>query len=169
MTLENSPKCEDLDGLPLPLRTLTDEIEALGRLIDRLKTTRNSVIAFAPFGAGDLLAVAEMIYRFRRIRDAVFGEPLFSDPSWDMLLDLFIADQRGKEISVSSACIAAAAPSTTALRHLSNLVTIGLVQRVQCHQDARVVHVKLTSEGQDRIVRVLSSCSDMVRRRLAKI
>ena len=46
----------------------------------------------------------------------MFGEGLFADPAWDIMLDLFAARIEGKDITVSSAGIAACVPPTTALR-----------------------------------------------------
>jgi hypothetical protein len=46
---------------------------------------------------------------------AISSEDLFADPGWDILLDLYAARQEGKQVSVSSLCIAAAVPPTTAL------------------------------------------------------
>ncbi|HZF43726.1 MAG TPA: MarR family winged helix-turn-helix transcriptional regulator [Sphingomonadaceae bacterium] len=150
------PTPEDLDTLTLPLGIPTGDIEALGRVIDRLRAGQQRRADLDLPAPSNLVELAETIYRFRRCRDAVFDELAFSDPSWDILLDLFIADGRGRKISVSSACIGAASPSTTALRYLSNLVALDLVRRVESEQDARVVNVELTPTGRRKVARVLS-------------
>ncbi len=65
---------------------------------------------------------AKEYYRKRRLRERMFGNPdLFADPAWDILIDLFIASEEGRKISVSSACIASAVPTTTALRWIKIL------------------------------------------------
>jgi DNA-binding MarR family transcriptional regulator len=96
-----------------------------------------------------LLAVAEEIYKVRRKRDVqfeqFFGEGLFCDPAWDILLDLYINNGRSRTISVSSACLAAAVPTTTALRYISQLVRRRLAVRSPHPADRRVFVLHLTA------------------------
>ena len=49
----------------------------------------------------------------RRSREKIFQPDLFADPAWDILLDLFICDHINRDVSVSSACLAACVPPTT--------------------------------------------------------
>jgi len=77
---------------------------------------------------------ARRTYRNRRSRNALFAdEALFGEPAWDLLLDLFIAAKERKRVPVTSACIGAAVPTTTALRWLAVLEERGLVLRVADH------------------------------------
>ncbi|ABC63241.1 hypothetical protein [Erythrobacter litoralis] len=88
---------------------------------------------------------ASQIYRLRRRREELFGVPdLFGDPAWDILLDLYIASCKGKAVSVSSACVAACVPATTALRYLSRLEQLGLIARSADKNDRRRVLVALS-------------------------
>ncbi|MFM5908231.1 MAG: MarR family transcriptional regulator [Novosphingobium sp.] len=92
-----------------------------------------------------LAVAAREAYRARRLRAQFFeGMDLFGEPGWDLLLDLFIAAIEGKSVPVTSACIGAAVPTTTALRWLSILETRGLVVRRADGNDARRVFVELT-------------------------
>ena len=96
----------------------------------------------------NLLNLAVFIYDQRRRRCAVIGGPeLFGEPAWDILLDLYIAHARGKNVSVSSACIGSAAPPTTGLRWLGILQDEGLVLREADPRDHRRVNVRLSDEG----------------------
>ena len=72
---------------------------------------------------------------------------LFSDPAWDMLLDLAEARLAGKRVSVSSLCIAANVPATTALRRIGDLVAENLATRIRDPEDGRRVFVDLTDEA----------------------
>ncbi|WP_347402843.1 hypothetical protein [Altererythrobacter arenosus] len=63
------------------------------------------------------------------------------------MLDLYIAHARGKNVSVSSACIGSAAPPTTGLRWLGILQDEGLVLREADPRDHRRVNVRLSDEG----------------------
>jgi len=84
-------------------------------------------------------------------RQNYFPEGLFSDPAWDMLLDLTHARLSRKRVSVSSLCIASRVPATTALRRISDLVSQGLALRVRDEADGRRVFVELTDEGFQRM------------------
>lgn len=94
----------------------------------------------APF---DSRNVREII-KLRRIRDQLLGADLFADPGWDILLDLFAAQDEGREVSVSSLCIAAAVPPTTALRWIGNMTEAGYLVRRQDPHDARRVYIELS-------------------------
>lgn len=85
--------------------------------------------------------------RARRLRSTVFGEDLFEDPAWDMLLDLFAAELEGGPVSVSSLCIAAAVAPTTALRWIGRLTQFGLFERRPDPQDRRRAFMALTPRG----------------------
>ena len=87
----------------------------------------------------------------RADRDAIFQAGLFSDPAWDMLLDLAVAEATGRPISVTSLCIASGAPTTTALRRIEDLKEAGLLDRIPDPQDRRRVLVHLTEEGRKRM------------------
>jgi hypothetical protein len=56
---------------------------------------------------------------FLRLRSQHFVPALFADPAWDILLDLAAARIDGRMVAVSSLCIAAAVPATTALRWIT--------------------------------------------------
>ena len=82
----------------------------------------------------------------RRTRARYLTPDLFADPAWDILLDLLRAEIAHERISVSSACIAAAVPTTTGLRWLKALEQHGLVVRQRDHHDARRTYVALTKD-----------------------
>lgn len=149
---------ETVDQVDLPLRLTTTEIEQIGRIIDDLCVrTRTLDPSSSKTGATDLLAIAQSIYRLRRIRDDAFEDRIFADPAWDILLDLFIAAERGKKVSISSACIGATVPATTALRHLSALVKHGLISRDDSKTDFRVSWVALSPTGHAKMKDVLTA------------
>jgi hypothetical protein len=65
------------------------------------------------------------VIRAQRLRSRYFREDLFADPAWDMLLDLLQAEIAQLRVPVSSLCIAAAVPATTALRWLIRMTVAG--------------------------------------------
>ena len=87
------------------------------------------------------------IIRARRLRAQFFGHGLFADPAWDILLDLFAARMEGRSVAVSSLCIAAAVPATTALRWIRQLTDQALLRRVADPQDGRRVFIELTDSA----------------------
>lgn len=103
-----------------------------------------------------LVQVAKRLYELRQVRDAMLGEALFSEPAWDILLDLFISDHEGRQLSVSAVCIGARAPSATALRYLTMLQNADLVVRTRDVRDGRRSHVGLTTLGRRRMITLLS-------------
>ena len=94
-----------------------------------------------------LLEVAKSAYQFRRRRANWLPDALFGEPAWDMLLDLFIAHSSSRDISVTSLCIAANVPPTTALRHIQVLEAVGMIARSRCLTDNRRAWVSLTEAG----------------------
>ena len=109
---------------------------------------------------GEPLTAASVrtMIRARRLRERYFPGDLFADPAWDMLLDLMAARLEGQKVAVSSLCIAAAVPATTALRWIKTLTDHGLFVRVADPQDGRRVH--RAQRGRRRAARRLScGCS----------
>ena len=84
------------------------------------------------------------ILRHRRMREQYFPADLFADPSWDMLLDLYAARLERQPVSVSSLCIAAAVPATTALRWIKTMTEAGLFVRESDPNDGRRIFIALT-------------------------
>lgn len=87
--------------------------------------------------------------RLRRLRDQFFPGEMFADPAWDMLLDLMAARLSGQRVSVSSLCIAAAVPATTALRWIRALTDNGLFLRQADPADGRRVFIALSEKAAD--------------------
>jgi len=84
------------------------------------------------------------IIKARRLRDRFLPAELFQDPAWDMLLDLSAARLEEKPVSVSSLCIAAAVPTTTALRWIRTLCDSGMLVRQTDPNDARRAFIELS-------------------------
>lgn len=94
-----------------------------------------------------LAAIAQAEYASRRRRDQMFRADVFAEPAWDMLLDLYIQRHKARAVSVHSLCIAAAVPTTTALRWIGKLDTAGLLLRRPSLNDNRVIHVSLSDDA----------------------
>jgi DNA-binding MarR family transcriptional regulator len=145
----------------LRLQRLADEVQRIAQTLSDLvgkeppplRGVSDALIGFRaePLGytappsavtASDVRA----IIRLRRLRDRFFRSDLFADPAWDMLLDLMAARLDRMRVAVSSLCIAAAVPPTTALRWIKTMCDNGMFVRVADPEDGRRVFIEL-SEG----------------------
>ena len=94
--------------------------------------------------------------RLRRQRDHLFIGELFADPAWDMMLDLMAARIERLKVAVSSLCIAAAVPPTTALRWIRTLTDLGVFVRVADPTDGRRVFIELSEAAAAKVLDYLS-------------
>lgn len=92
-----------------------------------------------------------MIAQLNR-RKGHFPEATFEDPQWMMMLELFIASEEGRNVSISSLCVASGVPATTALRHIRTLVARGMFERVSHPRDKRICHVRLSREAKNQMI-----------------
>lgn len=93
------------------------------------------------------------IIRQRQLRARFFDGDIFADPAWDMLLDLTAARAEHKRVSVTSLCIASAVPPTTALRWISQLVEMGLFERIEDDADRRRAFIKISDKAAGAMAR----------------
>jgi hypothetical protein len=109
------------------------------------------------------LELARQSYDDRRRRTKIFGSAdLFGEPAWDILLDLFVAAKERRRVSVTSACIGSAVPSTTALRWITILEKQDFLVREADPGDARRVYVKLSAHGYAAMLEYFASASRSV-------
>jgi DNA-binding MarR family transcriptional regulator len=133
------------------LRQLSEEVSRIAGTLARLSTAPSAtsgLVEAAPATELPPLSVETVraVIRARRLRTRYFSDESFADPAWDMLLDLLQAEIAHLRIPVSSLCMAAAVPATTALRWLNGLVQRGMFVRRADPHDARRVFVELAPE-----------------------
>ena len=97
--------------------------------------------------------LVKSIIRHRAMRAEFFDGDLFADPAWDILLDLTAARAEHRRVSVTSLCIAASVPATTALRWISQMVEAGILDRVQDESDRRRAFIALSDKAADAMAR----------------
>ena len=148
------------DASAVRLRQLSDEVSRIATTLARLSTvpgTPPAERATPGLTTGDRPNVSaelvKQVIRARRIRARFFDELLFADPAWDMLLDLLQAEIAQHRVPVSSLCIAAAVPPTTALRWIKTMTDAGLFLRRSDPHDGRRVFVELSPGASDSIRR----------------
>lgn len=98
-------------------------------------------------------ALVRTVQAARNRRIALFGEGLFSDPAWDILLELYASHLEQRRTSISSVYLTSSVPASTALRWIAKLEQDGLVCRSEDPLDARRSWIALTSDGVDRMRR----------------
>ncbi|MGV1681825.1 MarR family transcriptional regulator [Sphingopyxis sp. NJF-3] len=98
--------------------------------------------------------------RQRRMREQYFPADLFADPAWDMLLDLYAARLERQPVSVSSLCIAAAVPATTALRWIKTMTDAGLFLREADPDDGRRIFIALAEGAFDAMARYFEALEE---------
>ncbi|HYJ53384.1 MAG TPA: winged helix DNA-binding protein [Allosphingosinicella sp.] len=142
------------DDGPAILQQLTEDVGRIAAILSSLSEEDTaSLLAAKPPSApkGEDVApdapAVRAIIRARRMRERFFLGEIFADPAWDMLLDLMAARIEGKRVAVSSLCIAAAVPATTALRWIKMLTDRGLFVRSADPQDGRRVYIELSDEA----------------------
>lgn len=67
----------------------------------------------------------------------------FSDPSFDMILQLYVATREGRRVNVSQLSSLSGGSNTTALRHLEHLEGLGYVSRDADQDDRRRANVAM--------------------------
>lgn len=97
------------------------------------------------------------VIRVRRLREQFWESDLFADPAWDMMLDLYHAELSGLRIAVSSLCVAAAVPPTTAMRWIKTMVAKGLIVRRADAHDGRRVFIELTEQTSETMKKFFHS------------
>lgn len=97
--------------------------------------------------------LVRQIIAMRKQRFRYFGDDLFADPAWDILLDLTAARAEHKRVSVTSLCIASNVPPTTALRWIAQMTEAGLLVRVQDDADRRRAFIAISDRAADAMAR----------------
>lgn len=137
------------------------KLNSLGREVERIARALSDIASAtqAEQAAGDTVdpAYVRAIIRRRRERERHFPAELFGDPAWDMLLDLTAARLERRLVSVSSLCIAAAVPTTTALRWIRNLCELGIFERNVDPDDLRRGLISLSDDAAARMLAYLAA------------
>jgi DNA-binding MarR family transcriptional regulator len=116
-------------------RQVADMAQGLAALADRLVGQNEA--ASTDVAEADCVAFLESQFRIRRLRGRHLPGLSLGEPAWDILLDLAVAQHWHRETSVTSLCIAADVPSTTALRWINSMTREGLIVRRACLRDGR--------------------------------
>lgn len=83
----------------------------------------------------------------RRARESVLGDNLFSDPAWDILLELYAACMGERSMSMAELARAIETPQSTTARWIAALESRGLVSSKTNSSSPDRAQIQLTSDG----------------------
>lgn len=137
-----------------------ERFAALKRDAERVAAALAELVAGRPLAAQRPVDAGRIRahIKARRLRERFFAAELLADPGWDMMLDLAAARLEGRPVSVSSLCIAANVPTTTALRWIKNLCDAGVFERSADPGDARRAFIGLSAQSAE----AMEACLDAV-------
>ena len=107
---------------------------------------RRAATAARPALQGTARGLALELLSWRRRREQLFGAHMFSEPVWDMMLDLLVHHEQGRMVNVTSLCVASMASFSTALRWIQAMEKEGFVVREPDPHDRRQILVRPTPE-----------------------
>lgn len=158
---------QTIEGEARRLQQLSEEMARIAKTLSRIfeegPEGRNGVedraIRFRMETAPMTITAEQIrsIIRARRMRDRFFAPELFADPAWDMLLDLMAARLEGRDVAVSSLCIAAAVPPTTALRWIRTMTDARLLSRESDINDGRRIFITLANQSAEGLAEYFSA------------
>ncbi|WP_230482127.1 winged helix DNA-binding protein [Sphingomonas sp. Leaf21] len=106
-------------------------------------------------GRATLVDLARQTQAMRANVAQFFPRDIFRDSAWDMMLELFIAEQEGRPICVKELILVSGESSTSALRRIDRLETAALLRRRTDPADHRRLAVTLTPRGTDAMTAML--------------
>lgn len=93
--------------------------------------------------------------RARKHRDQAFGDDLFFDPAWSILLELYVHHRQQVATSITLLCQSVKIPPSTGLRWIALMEKRGLITREADPFDKRRSYARLTPEAIERVERAL--------------
>lgn len=111
-----------------------------------------------------LIEMLDKYFDNKRLRYIIVSQDLFSDPYWDILVELFHARLRRKDITVSAIATAGNMPQTTGLRYIDSLLAIEYIYREKDAWDGRKVFIRISDKAfllmKEYYVRILKISDD---------
>jgi hypothetical protein len=101
------------------------------------------------------MLAAKWIYSSRQDRPGSGDTRLFGEPAWDIVLDIYVHQAKGRSTSITAACIGSHAPATTALRYIDLLCELGWVEKIPDGNDRRRSLLALTPSAKEHMDRYL--------------
>ena len=129
--------------------------------VDSLADETRKLIAEAAQAAaakgGDLTDFARRILTSRGNDNRPLHTMLFTNPAWDILLNLYIAETEGRGMTVLDCCLASVVRQSVALRWLTYLKQEGMVLEVTDITQPRQTQIQLSESTKSAIASYLGS------------
>jgi CheY-like chemotaxis protein len=135
---------------------MTNFSHHLTRLLAVLEGTQGAQRTEGRASDKEIAATLRCLINSRSLRSRFFPSDMFADPAWDILLDLTRAHFDSQDVSVSSVCIAASVPMSTALRWVRQMTDAGLLQRWTDPRDRRRDLIALTDKTRVNMMEYLT-------------
>ena len=123
--------------------------------------------AVAAFGLDEpqprLVDQLSLSIQLRRLRKSHFGTAQMSGPTWDMMLDLMLANANGRTLSASDLATGAGVPLSSGLRMIAAIEAAGLAKRSIDERDRRRTIVRLTETGAERMASYFEKAGSAMR------
>jgi hypothetical protein len=119
----------------------------------RLKSLLFTKIAVRPVEATEDHILS--ILAIRRGREATLGRELFSDPAWDMLLELYAASLGKRRMTLADLARSIDVPESTIARRVTLLADRGLVSSSVDTDEAALLWIDLNSAGASAMKRLI--------------
>lgn len=97
--------------------------------------------------ATDAESLVDQILCARQLRSSIFGQGLFADPPWDIVLILYLAQLRNETVPLARLAEAASISANAVDRWLAVLDQQGLIKRTRSVSDDREPQVELSQKG----------------------
>lgn len=96
----------------------------------------------------------QSVLTVRRGREALFGRHLFSDPAWDVILELYAARLAKRRMSASDLARAIGAPASVIERWISTLIEARVVRSDP--DETQELTIMLTEDGAAKMERLVN-------------
>lgn len=145
-----------LAGLEAHLLTLNLPAEERTQVLADVQEKLSQVRAGAStFTDKTRLEFACRLQSFHRRVNGLLGGRIFRDPSWPILLEIFIGTIQSRKISVSDLAQGLRISPTTSLRHIEKMEGEGLVARRDDPADGRRTFIEPTAKAMAGVACVL--------------
>ena len=138
--------------------------QQLGRLVSMLENKPDVAQDGEDLTDKEMNATLRAIISSRSLRSRYLPNELFADPAWEILLDLTRSKLENQQVSVSSVCIAASVPMSTALRWVRQMTDAGLLRRWTDPKDRRRDLIALTDAAANQMHDYLTAVCGMLRK-----
>ena len=133
---------------------------ALEDIEDNLTQLKAAISAFDLPRPVNRLAQVRTLIEARRVRSDLFSPMLFSDPAWDVLLELYARDLEEQPVNISRLTAAVPVAATTTLRWLDRLEEEALITRRGDDRHAKRIFIALSQYGRSLMDRYFNTASE---------